>query len=44
MRPRKGMTLSNASASWVTKKDSFWFGLVALCTVECACVLAFIGR
>ena len=30
--------------SWLTKKLSFWFGLVALCTVEAPCTEAFIGR
>ena len=30
--------------SWLTKKLSFWLGLVALCTVEAPCTEALIGR
>jgi hypothetical protein len=48
LRPRNGRpaTTSGWSAprSWLTKKLSFWFGLVALCTVEAPCTEALIGR
>ena len=48
LRPRNGLpaTTSGWSAprSWLTKKLSFWFGRVALCTVEAPCTEALIGR
>ncbi len=48
LRPRKGLPAITSgwsgARSWLMKKLSFWFGWVALCTVEAPCTEAFSGR
>ena len=48
LRPRNGLPAITSGwsgpRSWLTKKLSFWFGRVALCTVEALCTEALIGR
>ena len=48
LRPRSGVPAMTSGwsgpRSWLMKKLSFWFGRVALCTVEAPCTEALIGR
>ncbi len=48
LRPRKGLPATTSGwsgpRSWLIKKLSFWFGLVALWTVEAPCTEALIGK